>query len=475
VAALRRLSAAAVPSELPLLRIDDPTTAVLKALFVAAAVAIGLVAGINPPIALALAIAVAFILIVLSDLAVGIALFIFVAFLEVLPLGATPTVSVVKLVGVLLGLSWLAVLAARRDTGEVVELIRAHPAFSGALVLLLAWVVLSVGWAEDESAAKLAILRLTLDFGLFFIFFTALTERRYFVWGFWAYIGGSLTSAMYGLIATQSFDVTGRLSGAGTNANDLAAVLVASLVLSVALAAWYRRRSPILCLTAISAGLMCAVLTFLTLSRAGLLSLGVVMVIAVLIASRQRGKVLVLSMIVVLGVVGYFSFLAPQEARDRVTSIGSGTGRTDIWRIGMRVVDAQPVIGVGAANFPNASQHYLNEPGRIETENKGGQALVAHNIYLETWAELGVVGLVLFLFVLGVPVTATLKAARNFAKAGDGHTEALARALFVAQLAMLSAAFFASIQYNKQLWILLAFGPALMAVSRSTPRETDPA
>jgi O-antigen ligase len=467
--ALRRPSTVAVPSGFAPPRLEDPATAAVKALFVVAALGIGVLAGIEPPLALALAVSVAFVLVVLSNLAVGIVLFVFVTFLEVLPLGANPTISAVKLVGVLLFLSWLAVLAARRDTGEVVELIKSHPAYAGLLALLIGWCTLSIGWAEDAAGSRTAILRFALDFGLFFIFITALTKRRYFIWAFWAFVAGSLTSAMYGLVKTQAFDVAGRLSGAGTNANDLAAVLVASLVLTVALAAWYKP-SPILRLIAIAAGLACVTLTFLTLSRAGLLSLGVVLVFAVLVASRQRGKVLVLALVAVIGVVGYFAFLAPPSARERVTSVGSGTGRTDVWRLGARMIEAHPVLGVGIANFAQTSLHFVNEPGRLDTENKG-EALVAHNIYLETLAELGIVGLLIFLPVLGAPMWMTLKAARNFGAAGDLRTEALARAVFVAQMAMLSAAFFASIQYNKQLWILLAFGPALLAVSRSSPAE----
>lgn len=468
-----RRSPATAPSGLAgLARIDDPTTAAVKAAFVALALAIGVLAGIDPPLALALAVVVAFVLVVLSDLALGVALFVFVAFLEVLPLGDDPAISAVKLVGVLLGLSWLAVLASRRDTAEAIELVRDHPAFAGVLALLLAWCTLSIGWAEDAASTRTAILRLALDFALFFIFYTALTRRRYFTWAFWAFIAGSLTSALYGLTQTQGFDVEGRLSGAGTNANDLAAVLVASLVLAVALAAWYKRPS-ILRLTAIAAAGGCALLTFLTLSRAGLLSLGVVLVLALLVASRQRGKVLLVALVAVVAMVGYFGFLAPESARERVTSVGSGTGRTDVWKLGGRIVEANPILGVGLANFDTTSRRYLDEPGRIDTQSEG-EALVAHNIYLETLAELGVVGLALFLGVLGVPLWTTLRAARNFGEAGDHRTEALARAVFVAQMGMLAAAFFASIQYNKQVWILLAFGPALLALSRSTEREPSP-
>ena len=447
------------------IRLEDPTGLVIRCSFIAVAVAAGLLAGINPPLAIGLAIGVAFVLVVLSDLAVGCALFVFVTFLEVLPLGANPTISAIKLVGVLLGLSWLAVLAARRDSGEVIQLARRHPAFVGALALLIAWSAMSIAWADDPIGTRVAVMRFALDFGLFFILFTALKEPRQVVWIFWAFIAGSLTSALYGLATSQAFDVEGRLSGAGTNANDLAAVLVASIVLSVGLFAWHKQ-SPLIRLVAGAAGLLCALLTFLTLSRAGLLSLGVVLVIALLVASRQRGRILAVALIAVVGVVGYFAFLAPPDARERVTTVGSGTGRVDVWRLGGRMIEDRPLTGVGLANFAQTSLHYLNQPGRIDTENKGAP-LVAHNIYLETLAELGFIGLAIFLAVLGFPLAATLLAAQRFAMAGNGRSEALARCVFVAQMGVLAAAFFASIQYNKQLWILLALGPALLAIARS--------
>jgi hypothetical protein len=44
--------------------------------------------------------------------------------------------------------------------------------------------------------------------------------------------------------------------------------------------------------------------------------------------------------------------------------------------------------------------------------------------------------------------------------------ELLARGVIVAVLALLAADFFLSDQYSKQLWMLLALGPALLAVSR---------
>lgn len=453
---------------LPALR-TDPSEAIALALFGAAAVVIGVLAGLDPPLALALSLGLAFVLLTLSNLATGVILFVFVTFLEVLPIGASPTVSGIKLLGLVLAVGWLGVIAARHDLNEAIELVRSHPGFTAALLLLCGWAALSIGWAEDQAAAEVGVLRLALNFALFFIFITALTKQSQVVWVYWAFVAGALASAAYGLTQTQAFDVEGRLSGAGTNANDLAAVLVSALVLCGALVAWHRR-SPILRLAALACALLCAFFVFLTLSRAGLLALAVVMVIALLVASRRRGKVFVVAMLATVATVGYFGIVAPDQARERVTTIDSGTGRTDVWKLGWRMVEDRPTAGVGIANFAPSSVHYILRPGSLDTGEVITTAgpLVGHNIYLETLAELGVVGLALFLAVLGVPLAAALKAASNFARDGDARSEALARALFVAQVGMLAAAFFASIQYSKQLWVLMALGPALLEITTQT-------
>ena len=134
------------------------------------------------------------------------------------------------------------------------------------------------------------------------------------------------------------------------------------------------------------------------------------------------------------------------------------------------MVEAQPVTGVGAGNFPNASIHYLLvEPGAIQQDEfVVDDPKVAHNIYLGFLAELGIVGLGLFLAIAGGSLRTAALAAREFARSGDHELELVTRAVIVAILALLAADFFVSDQYSKQLWLLLALGPALLAVAGRT-------
>ena len=100
-----------------------------------------------------------------------------------------------------------------------------------------------------------------------------------------------------------------------------------------------------------------------------------------------------------------------------------------------------------------------------------------HNTYLETLAELGVIGAGLYLALIGFCVGALFKAARLFQRLEDVTMELLSRGLIAALTGLLVADFFISEQFNKALWLLLALGPAMLLIARGQEdRQTpDPA
>jgi O-antigen ligase len=177
--------------------------------------------------------------------------------------------------------------------------------------------------------------------------------------------------------------------------------------------------------------------------------------------------VAVLIAAVTFATVGYFAYAASEEARERVTTLGTGTGRTDIWTVAWRMVDDDPVRGVGVGNFQTASIHFLLQPGAIlRDEFIVDRPQVAHNAYLQVLAELGVPGLVLFGGLIFAGLLAAWRAAREFTRQGDLYMETCARAVVLALVALLVADFFASDQLNKELWVLLGLGPALLGIAR---------
>ncbi len=433
----------------------------------AAAAMFGLLAGIDAKLAVVAALSVAFTAIVIADLAVGVTLFAVLAFVDVLPLGGA-ALTFTKAAGLLLALSWLANLATNSDTKS--DFFTAHPAFGYVLVGLLAWMAVSVLWADYPGGALAALYRWVLQVTLFLIAFTAVRTRRHVIWVLTAFLVGAMISALYGLAfpapPESAEDVT-RLGGAGIDPNQLATVMVAALPLAAAFAVGWKRHPGVRLLALAVVG-FCAFSVFLSLSRTGLTALAVALIATVLVAGRWRTPAVLLLVSVSVLAVGYFTFYASADQRERISVADGGTGRSDIWTVGWRMVEANPVQGVGIGNFSTSSIHYLLAPGAIRRDEFiVDDPKVAHNVYLEVLAEVGIPGLVAFVAVLLFSLVSTIRAAHGFLRAGDMQMELLARGLCVALVGTFAANFFISGQFSKQLWILLALGPAMLQVAQS--------
>src|SRR5207248_1477122 len=78
----------------------------------------------------------------------------------------------------------------------------------------------------------------------------------------------------------------------------------------------------------------------------------------------------------------------------------SGNARATLWRIAWKDARTHPLLGSGADTY---ERYYLqHRPGALKVRN-------AHNLYLETLADLGPVGLALLLAGLLVPVAAAFR------------------------------------------------------------------
>ncbi len=212
----------------------------------------------------------------------------------------------------------------------------------------------------------------------------------------------------------------------------------------------------------------------LTVSRSGLVALGVAAIAAIIFSGRWRAKVALVSAGVAVFAVIYFVSFAPPEARTRVSSIQGGTGRSDIWKVAWRMSEQNPAKGVGAGNFRTSSIHYVIAPGILRRSDfLVNTQKVAHNVFLETLAELGIVGLTLLLILIVMLIRTLLAAIWQFVRNGDLKMEIIARAALIGLFGLLASLFFSSDQYNKQLWLLLALGPALLAIARNPQPDAE--
>jgi putative inorganic carbon (hco3(-)) transporter len=443
----------------------------------AIAAGVGLLAGLDPLVAIAVVLGLAFLLIAFADLTAALVIFILIMFLEGFPL-AGPALSFAKLAGIFLALSWLARVATR-DEGHRGTFLSAHPGASYLLLLFIAWTALSLLWAESIDAGLLSLARYALNATLFVIVFTAVQTRRQAGWVVAIYILGAVVTSMYGLVARPTADPEAfRLESTVGNANQFAAVLVVGIILAAGVALALRRPPAIRILAVGMAALMMSSFV-LTGSRSGVIALGCALVAAVVFSGRWRLQAALGALALALCAVTFFGAFAPAETRERIAQTAPGQvdatteGRLTVWQVGWRMVGDKPVTGVGAGNFRETSRDYVLEPGHTaRTDQVIDTPEVAHNTYLEALAELGVVGGLLFLGILAFSIGSGLVAARNFAASEDREMEIMTRALIAALIGFLAAAFFASEEFSKHLWLLLALGPSLLAISRA-PRASD--
>ncbi len=89
----------------------------------------------------------------------------------------------------------------------------------------------------------------------------------------------------------------------------------------------------------------------------------------------------------------------PVNLRSRLTSFGSN-GRIDLWRYAWHEARRHPLLGTGAGTFERVWQLNPAPPFKVRD---------AHTLYLETLAEVGLVGLILLLLALLLPVGVALK------------------------------------------------------------------
>jgi hypothetical protein len=136
--------------------------------------------------------------------------------------------------------------------------------------------------------------------------------------------------------------------------------------------------------------------------------------------------------------------LALRFAEARTTD---AAGRTDIWRIGLLALRDHWAVGAGIGNFANAFDHeYLNVFARYVL----GWHWAAHNTFLETGVELGVVGVALLVVALYAQVSMLRAVGR------DDPLFDLRIALEAALVGLLVASLSGTVLNQKYTWLCFA-------------------
>lgn len=431
---------------------------------IGAAALAGLLTAWKAPAGVAIVLACCYAAVALLDPFAGLVLWIPLAFLEGFPVLNAGG----KAAGLLVALAWMGAAGRRADT--VGEVLRRHRGLTAGIVGLLTWQTLSVIWATSPYQTVSDLWHWYVIVLMFFVVATSVTSLDRVRIVIAAFLIGAVLSVLSGLLggalanptATAQATESGRLYGAAGDPNYLAAALAPAMVLAAVLFALTREASARLWLAV--ATLVTAYGLFASESRGGLIAALVTIVTALIVLRARRAWVVSAALIGVAVAVAFFA-ITP-GAWSRVTHFNDGSGRSDVWKVAERVIEDHPVLGVGLNNFPVVAKQYTAQPGELkDLQLIVDRPHVTHNIYLQFLADTGIIGLLLFLTIVGACIHAAFWAAHRFEALGDDAGEAISRALVVALIGMLSASLFISNGVDKRLWILFALGPALAGIA----------
>jgi O-antigen ligase len=318
--------------------------------------------------------------------------------------------------------------------------------FFGALVL---WGAVTAAWAlsPDEVFSQ---LRTALS--LFVLYLAAVSfkvSRKELTWVCVLTVGGGAASAAAAsLLGVADLQMQRRATLAVgdhvANANAFAVSLL--LPMAMAIGGLMVTRTLLVRIGALASISIIGYGIYISMSRGTILALLIVVAFLMYrVGLRWQMLVVVLVFVALLGAMSNEFFdraTAPFEGRDT-----TGSGRTQIWQVGLSALDEFWLFGAGLSNFPTVyARHAAIGPGDT--------AYGAHNIYLATWVELGVPGLVLLI----AAIVSHLSTASRLGRGSPGRMT-----LYAAEAAcvgILAASFFGDRLWSKgfwMVWLLLAW------------------
>lgn len=417
------------------------------------AVPLALLAAYNPGLALALGATVVVLTLCVLRVDIAILLLVGAAPLEsAVQISSNQTFTITKVVGAVCFASFAIYAMTARQS---IVLDRSH----AIVFLLLALALISTVQAQEVNAAFATTIRYMSFVALYVVvsqFLGSETLQRRVAWVL------AVTSALAGGQAIYNFlGHSGHLVATPTygDANDLAFLL--ATVLPITLWLFYERGIRLLLVVGLVATISTAIV--LTFSRGALVGLaaGAVWHFA---TERRHLKILILGLLV--ATVMSFAFVRSNrqqfevglKAKENVAGLNISS-RLDGWSVASRLASDSPIFGIGPGNF---QFRYPEATDRIVTTDP---LKVVHNAYLDIAAELGFVGLFLFLAYLAETFSRLTSVCRT-----GGGIPGFAAAVRTSLIVAMVSALFLSEQYYAPFWLLGGIATGLWAQSRREAR-----
>jgi O-antigen ligase len=340
--------------------------------------------------------------------------------------------SLARLMGFAVAGLWLATILVEGK-------FRKPHLFHILVLFFFLWNFLSLFWSLNVEVTLQRIKTYGQMLLLILIYWELFQRPEQLMAGLQAYIFGAyvlIGSTVYNFLSGNvAVEYEGRYSATGVNAVDLALFLMIGLPIAMQLvfAATHNRRGTILKLLNLCYIPLAIFAILLTGSRTSLIAVipfGMFMVGAPQIKFDKKILIFALLLISLLILLPFIPTNIIERLGTIDDSIGAGDlgGRLDLWRQAVAVLAQHPILGVGGGAIDELI----------------GSAV--HNTFFSVAADTGVMGLILFLAMLGVVVYQILRLPQG--------TSGLWMAIFMTWVVgVLSLSW----DFKKLTWLLLNF------------------
>jgi O-antigen ligase len=218
--------------------------------------------------------------------------------------------------------------------------------------------------------------------------------------------------------------------------------------------------------------MIAAVLT--SQSRGGAIGLIVVLLLLIAVPARALFRSRRQKLVGILCVVAAGAALiihSPWAVLPRLETItgspkngaAAGSGRVEIWKAAAHSIRDHPLFGTGYGSFVYQSDYLMLNTNGVDLtyfylRTPGSEA---HNLYLGTWAELGLPGLLLYLGLMAATARSLRRTAVRAGRLGEDVVRRLANGLLLGLVSWAVTSFFLTTETARAFWIILGLSLAL--------------
>lgn len=271
----------------------------------------------------------------------------------------------------------------------------------------IGWGVITCLWAHDPVISLKYILRLIQLVAIYVLILNYCRSQRHLDVITLSFAAGAVVAATVAIFMRATYLGSETASARSTlsedfNPNYFSAMLVTGTILIFY--HLYKTRYNVLRVFLVLSIIPVMYSIILSQSRTAWIALPTSLLISLILATKNL-KLIKKALVIVTILIGvftsaYYAGIIDEAIVKRYRTLTSGdnttatSGRTEIWKVGLEMIRDTFPLGVGFKNYKVVFLEYAPD-AKVIIENPK----VAHNVFLESLAETGLVGFILFMSI----------------------------------------------------------------------------